>query len=126
MATVQGGNRLSKILTEMADNIGDGQVMVRIGFLEGATYPTGPTKHLSAKSLDTGHKGGKVRKQSGSPGGQPVAMIAAIQSTSAQTGTTNDLIARILSGQRITPPAVPSRYSTRRESGESCRHSRGT
>lgn len=79
MATVTGGNELSKKLTEMAGMLSTGAV-VRVGFLEGATYPSTPGKHLSQKQIGKVLQGKAVKAQGGSGGGgKPVAMIAAIQ-----------------------------------------------
>lgn len=51
MATLRGGEKFEAAMEELAEAVGSNPTIVRVGFLEGATYPRG----------------------------QPVAMIAAIQ-----------------------------------------------
>ena len=77
MATISGGDKLNKVLLELATRVSNPGTL-RVGFLEGATYPdTKPTK-LRAQYAKRKAKGveGAIK---GSAGGTSVAMIAAIQ-----------------------------------------------
>lgn len=76
MASLKGGSKLGIKLLEIADGLGD-NARVRVGFLEGATYPAGGYKSLTTKQLGKVLSGGNVRRAAAPSGGQPVAMIAA-------------------------------------------------
>lgn len=55
MATVElkGGEALAKKLKELADKLGDGGTL-RVGFIEGATYPDGTPVALVAAANEFG------------------------------------------------------------------------
>jgi hypothetical protein len=54
MATFSGGDALNKKLEELAKNIGDGKTL-RVGFLEGATYPDGQPVPMVAAANEFGN-----------------------------------------------------------------------
>jgi hypothetical protein len=74
MATIRGGDKLQNALARLTANIKRPGTL-RVGFLENATYPSGPRPALRARY--------KKRRAAGAikgvAGGLPVAMIAAIQ-----------------------------------------------
>lgn len=75
MAEVKGGSRAVKALNDIAAKLGSGSV-VRVGFLEGATYPVGiSTKKLRAKYSKKKTAGPITSKETG---GQQVAFVAAM------------------------------------------------
>lgn len=53
MATLSGGDELQKRLAEIATNLGDGKTL-RVGFLEGATYPDGKSVPMIAAANEFG------------------------------------------------------------------------
>lgn len=53
MATLSGGDELQKRLAEIADNLGEGKTL-RVGFLEGATYPDGKSVPMIAAANEFG------------------------------------------------------------------------
>ena len=70
--TIQGGEKLEAELARMTSKMGSGG-SVKVGFLSGKTYPSGPRRSAASKS-------GKVRKTkaaASSGGGIPVAAVAA-------------------------------------------------
>lgn len=77
MATISGGKKLEAELVRLGRMVAR-PTTLRVGFLEGATYPSTPTKALRAIYSDRKSKGisGAV---AGSVGTRMVAMIAAIQ-----------------------------------------------
>lgn len=77
IAVLSGGDKLERALAEITLKLNKPGTL-RVGFLEGATYPSTPTKQLRTTYSKRAKKGttGAVK---GSPGGKPVAMIAAIQ-----------------------------------------------
>jgi hypothetical protein len=81
MANVQGGARLEAQLRRMAEALGAGGVL-RVGFLENATYPSTPTKKLRI-AYDARKAKGQSGAIAGAPGGTTVATIAAIQNFGA-------------------------------------------
>ena len=75
MAGITGGDKLARVLADMGRGV-EGEPYVRVGFLEGVTYPTTDTKTLRAEY--------KARKRkriagavAGEAGGLPVATVAA-------------------------------------------------
>ena len=56
MAKVTGGDKIEAALKEIAARIGDGTA-VRIGFLEGSTYPDGTSTPMVAAILEFGAPG---------------------------------------------------------------------
>lgn len=53
MATLSGGDELQKRLAEIAANLGEGKTL-RVGFLEGATYPDGKSVPMIAAANEFG------------------------------------------------------------------------
>ncbi len=74
MATIRGGDKLQSALARLTINIKRPGTL-RVGFLEGATYPSGQRPALRARYKKRRAKGAIK----GVAGGLPVAMIAAIQ-----------------------------------------------
>ena len=74
MATIHGGDKLQKELAKLAVQLRNPRTL-RVGFLEGATYPTGSRAALRA-SYRNRRKKGPIKGQAG---GLTVATIAAIQ-----------------------------------------------
>lgn len=74
---MKGGEKLERALAEIATQIKKPGTL-RVGFLEGATYPSKPTASLRASYAKRKAKGvqGAIK---GAAGAKPVAMIAAIQ-----------------------------------------------
>jgi hypothetical protein len=58
------------------------KITLRVGFLEGATYPTGPS-HATRLAYSERRKAGKRGAIQGQRGGQPVAMVAAVNNYGA-------------------------------------------
>lgn len=77
IAVLSGGDKLERALAEITLKLKQPGTL-RVGFLEGATYPSTPTKQLRTTYAKRTKKGTKGAVK-GSPGGKPVAMIAAIQ-----------------------------------------------
>lgn len=77
MAALKGGEKLERALAELTLKLKTPGTL-RVGFLEGATYPKKPTADLRAAYGKRKAKGqtGAIK---GSPGTKTVAMIAAIQ-----------------------------------------------
>jgi hypothetical protein len=48
MATIKGGGKIGVVLAQIGEKVAAGG-LVRVGFLEGATYPAKPTKELRAE-----------------------------------------------------------------------------
>lgn len=74
MATIRGGDKLQSALARLTMNIKRPGTL-RVGFLEGATYPSGSRTGLRVRYKKRS-AAGAVK---GVSGGIPVAMIAAIQ-----------------------------------------------
>ena len=77
MARVSGGDRMEAALTALAAKVARPGTL-RVGFLEGATYPLGTARAVRARYAKRKAKGvtGAMRGAAGTPA---VAMVAAIQ-----------------------------------------------
>lgn len=75
MATLSGGKKLEDALRKIGAGLGRGAV-VRVGFLEGATYPVQTAASITKQRAKLGIKAVATR---GRTGGKSVPMIAAIQ-----------------------------------------------
>ena len=53
MATVRGGRGLEDALGRIGKGLGEREKVLRVGFLEGATYPGGPVKNRAGKMVET-------------------------------------------------------------------------
>lgn len=79
MATIRGGAKLDKALAIIAAKLKSGDTL-RVGFLEGATYPA-----TSKAKLRKHYKGKQAKPVAGSKGGTPVALVAAVQEFGSPT-----------------------------------------
>ncbi len=76
MATLSGGDKFAAVLAQMSERVSR-RATLRVGFLEGATYPAGNTARIRAgyRQRKQNNKAGPMK---GAQGGLSVAMIAAI------------------------------------------------
>lgn len=75
MATVKGGDRLKAILEEISNQLDTGDVL-RVGVLEGATYPAGPA-HETREQYGQRKRKGQDGAIAGTEAGVSVALVAA-------------------------------------------------
>jgi hypothetical protein len=75
MADITGGDKLTRVLADMGRGV-EGSPYVRVGFLEGATYPT--TEKAALRAEYKARKRKRIKGAvAGEMGGLPVATVAA-------------------------------------------------
>lgn len=119
MATISGGDKLEAALLRIAAQLGDGATL-RVGFLEGATYPDGTPVAAVAAFQDFGTRSipprpffrNMVRRRSG---GWPNGIATQLRQTGYNVTRTLELTGSVIQGQlkqsiieTNAPPLAPS------------------